>query len=84
MTSTEPSAETGTTVGFEADIKPLFRPFDRGSMKKAFDLWNYDDVKDNQDAILSHVAAGTMPCDAAWPADRVALFRSWIAEGSKP
>jgi len=84
MTNTQPAGPTSQTVGFEADIKPLFRAFDRGSMRKAFDLWNYDDVRDHEDAILAHVANGSMPCDGAWPADRVALFQSWIAGGSKP
>jgi hypothetical protein len=35
----------GETVSFAVDIKPLFRDRDRGSMKFAFDLWAYDEVK---------------------------------------
>lgn len=71
-------------TGFETDIKPLFRSFDRDSMLKAFDLWSYDDVKKHADAIADAVAGGTMPCDGAWPADRVALFRTWVSEGAQP
>jgi hypothetical protein len=30
---------------------------------------------------LERVADGSMPCDEAWPEDRVALFRRWMDEG---
>jgi hypothetical protein len=33
------------------------------------------------DAILDRIEAGTMPCDGAWPAERVAVFRRWIDAG---
>ena len=69
------------TVGFEADIKPLFREKDRDSMRRAFDLWSYDDVSAHADAIGARLSDGTMPCDGAWPQDRVSLFQSWVAEG---
>lgn len=77
---------TGDAVAlsFEKDIKPLFRDKDRGSMSRAFDLWSYADVSSQADAILSQVAAGTMPCDGAWPADRVELFRQWSESGKQP
>ena len=71
-------------LGFEKDIKPLFRDKDRESMSKAFDLWSYADVSSHADAILSQVAAGTMPCDGAWPSDRVELFRQWSESGKQP
>jgi hypothetical protein len=51
-------------------------------MLKAFDLWKYDDVVTTQDPIVSHLADGSMPCDGAWPADKVDVFRGWIAKGS--
>ena len=66
---------------FEDDIKPLFRERDRDSMHFAFDLWSPEDVSTNADAILDRLEAGTMPCDGAWPADRVAVFRRWIDNG---
>jgi hypothetical protein len=77
------SAETGPAPSFEADIKPLFREKDRQAMIKRFDLWSYDDVADNADKILDRVRAGSMPCDGAWPEDRVELLVTWV-EGSKP
>jgi hypothetical protein len=43
----------------------------------------YVDVSSNADAILERLEAGTMPCDGAWPAERVAVFRRWI-EAGKP
>ena len=66
---------------FEEDIKPLFRERDRDSMRFAFDLWSLDDVSTHADAILDRLEAGTMPCDGAWPAERVAVFRRWIDAG---
>ncbi len=69
------------TLGFAQTIKQLFRESDRDTMKFAFDLWSYADVKAHAPAILERLADGTMPCDGAWPQDRVALFRRWIDAG---
>jgi hypothetical protein len=68
------------SLSFATDIKPLFRERDRESMEFAFDLWSYDDVKRNADGILAQLQNGSMPCDGAWPAERVDAFRRW-AEG---
>ena len=70
-------------VRFETDVKPLFRERDRESMEFAFDLWSYDDVRQNADAILARLADGTMPCEGAWPQAQVDLFRRW-AQGGMP
>jgi ferritin-like protein len=72
---------TDEPMRFEDDIKPLFRERDRDSMRFAFDLWSADDVSTHADAILARLEAGTMPCDGAWPAERVAVFRQWIDAG---
>jgi hypothetical protein len=69
-------------LGFESDIKPLFRDKDRESMLKAFDLWSYADVTAHSDAIATQLSRGTMPCDGAWPKDDVERFQRWIDEGS--
>jgi hypothetical protein len=66
---------------FTRDIRPLFRTEDVESMRWRLDLSRYDDVKANAERVYSQLAAGSMPCDGAWPADRVALFRQWIDEG---
>ena len=73
---------TGEPLSFERDIKPLFREGDRQSMKSAFDLWSYDDVVQNGDAILEQLSAGTMPCDGAWPEGQIDVFRSWLEAGT--
>jgi hypothetical protein len=72
---------TGEPISFEQNIKPLFRERDRESMMSHFDLWSYDDVARNSDAILTRVRDGSMPCDRAWTDDRVALFEDWVAAG---
>jgi hypothetical protein len=66
---------------FERDIRSLFRDKDREAMESAFDLWDHGDVKANAAAILEAVESGGMPCDGAWPPDRVALLRGWIEAG---
>jgi hypothetical protein len=70
--------------GFARDIRPLFREDDVNAMSFAFDLREYEDVKSNAEAIYERLDAGTMPCDGAWPRDRVALFRQWVDEGCPP
>jgi hypothetical protein len=66
---------------FETDIKPLFREGDRSSMSFAFDLWSVDDVRKNATAILGVVRSGSMPCDGAWPPEKVDLLQQWIDAG---
>jgi hypothetical protein len=73
--------EASTEPGYERQIKPLFREKDRASMNRFFDLWSYDDVSENADKILARLRAGTMPCDGAWPEDRVELFARWVDSG---
>jgi hypothetical protein len=72
----------GDAVGYEADVKPLFREKDRSSMLRAFDLWSYDDVSRHADAIFARLEEGTMPCDGAWPPERVDVVRRWRAQGT--
>jgi hypothetical protein len=67
---------------FETDVRPLFRPEDVESMSFAFDLAAYDDVRANAEEIYERLADGSMPCDEAWPSERLALFRRWIDTGA--
>jgi CDGSH-type Zn-finger protein/truncated hemoglobin YjbI/ferredoxin len=69
-------------LSYEKHIKPLFRERDRQSMTFAFDLWSHDDVAAHADAILERLKAGTMPCDGAWPPERVQVFERWVGAGS--
>jgi hypothetical protein len=75
------SSTASDPIGYAADIKPLFRERDRSSMLSHFDLWAYDDVSDHATAILAKLERGSMPCDGAWPVDRVEVFRSWLEQG---
>jgi truncated hemoglobin YjbI len=68
-------------LSFEQHIRPLFREQDRASMTFAFDLWSYDDVSRHADAILGRLQEGTMPCDGAWPPERVETFERWLSTG---
>ena len=73
-------------LSFTKDIRPLFRDTpDVDSMRKyGLDLSSYSDVKAKAQAIHATLLKGTMPCDGAWPKDRVAIFKRWIDEGMVP
>lgn len=75
------AAAQDASMSFDADVKPLFRDGDRHAMRFAFDLFSAEEVSDHADAILARLEAGTMPCDGAWPAERVDVFRRWIGAG---
>jgi CDGSH-type Zn-finger protein/truncated hemoglobin YjbI len=68
-------------VTFMRHIKPLFRKMDRESMSFVFDLWSCRDVSKHATEILKRLDNGTMPCDGAWPKERVDIFRRWIDSG---
>ncbi|SEO68358.1 hypothetical protein [Actinacidiphila rubida] len=71
----------GTPIGFEQDIRPMFRTKDRESMLKAFDLFDHADVVKHADAIVGALRSGQMPCDDPWPAAQVDLLQRWIDAG---
>jgi hypothetical protein len=71
-------------LSFARDIRPLFRDYDVDAMRDAFDLSRHEDTRDNAEGIYERLADGCMPCDGAWPADHIALFRRWVDEGSAP
>jgi hypothetical protein len=50
-------------------------------MEWVFDLWRYEDVKENAAAILERLEVGDMPCDESWPPERIDQFRRWMNEG---
>jgi CDGSH-type Zn-finger protein/truncated hemoglobin YjbI len=76
--------EPGRPVSFAAHIKPLFRKKDRDSMSFAFDLWSYEDVKAHAADILERLGNGSMPCDVAWPRERVDVFARWTTTQMQP
>ncbi len=71
-------------VQFGAHIRAMFRERDRQSMSFAFDLWSEDDVRAHADGILRRLRDGSMPCDGAWPAERIEVFERWINTGMQP
>ena len=73
----------GKQPTFDNDVKPLFRERDRGAMLSVarFDLWSRDDVAEHSQEILQRLEDGSMPCDDAWPEERVAIFREWVGAG---
>lgn len=68
-------------TSFANDIAPLFRPRDVRAMKSRFDLSDYAESRTTPRRLLQTVAERSMPCDTPWPSERVALLRTWIAEG---
>lgn len=51
-------------------------------MRFAFDLWSYDDVRGRGTAILGRLREGTMPCDGAWPQEKIQVFQRWLESGT--
>ena len=76
-----PSADE--PVRFSLHIKPLFRLMDRQSMSWAFDLWSYKDVAAHAESILQRLQKGSMPCDGAWPHEKVEIFQRWVESGTQ-
>jgi truncated hemoglobin YjbI len=72
------------TVSFATHVKPLFRERDRKSMTFAFDLWSQADVQAHAAGILARLRDGTMPCDGAWPQEKIDVFRRWTETGFQP
>jgi hypothetical protein len=68
-------------VGFERDIRPLFRSSDVEAMEFAFELTSYEAVVDNAAAIYERLDRGEMPCDSPWPREQVDLFSQWMTAG---
>ena len=68
-------------IKFTPHIKALFRKMDREPMSFIFDLWSHRDVSTHATEILKRLENGTMPCDGAWPPEKVGLFRRWIDSG---
>jgi ferritin-like protein len=75
--------EPGIPVSYDEHIRPLFRENDREAMRFAFDLWSHEDVSANAAAIFEKLRTGAMPCDGAWPSERVGLFRRWMDTGMR-
>jgi hypothetical protein len=73
----------GQALTFEEHVKPLFRNQDQRSMSFAFDLWSEADVAQHAQEILARLRAGSMPCDGAWPPEKIDLLQRWVDQ-AKP
>jgi hypothetical protein len=72
-------------LSFARDIRPMFRNSDVETMQNyGLDLSSYDEVKNKVQAIYTTLSEGTMPCDGAWPKDRVEALKRWMDEGMAP
>ena len=70
---------------FASDIRNLFRDSDVATMKRYhIDLSNYENVKARAADIYARLVDGDMPCDAAWDADKLRLFKEWMDGGLQP
>lgn len=69
-------------VGFEEDVKPLFRPEDQSCMIGfGLDLWNWTQVRSRALGIQQKIVDDEMPPDAPWPEAQKQLFDNWIRDG---
>lgn len=73
-------------MSFAQAIRPLFRDNDIQEMKDVanFDLSKYEDVRAHAADIYERLSDGSMPCDGAWSAEHIALFKQWMDEGMAP
>ena len=73
-------------ISFAAQIRPLFRDSPDVDSMKGFglDLSSYEHVRAQATEIYAHLENGSMPCDGAWPAENIALFKQWMEDGMAP
>jgi hypothetical protein len=74
---------TRGAMSFYAHVKPLFRPTDQDCMTFASTCGRAD-VQAHAADILGRLGSGTMPCDGAWPEEKVDVFKRWIESGFQP
>lgn len=83
-------------ASYARDILPLFRPQDIGCMARAQVLldradWMLDPAGGGRFADHAHartvgerIVGKTMPPDAPWPDERIALYQTWMDGGFHP
>jgi hypothetical protein len=73
------AVDCDASITFYPTIHDLFRPYDQQNMLFMFDLWKYEDVKANADAIYTSVSTKSMPLDVAgkWTASQLSTFQTW-------
>ncbi len=69
-------------LGFDKDIRPLFRPYDIESMKpNGIDLSSYEAVKERAQDIYARLLNKDMPCDEPWNDHNLSKFKEWMESG---
>ena len=70
---------------FELHILPMIRATDREHMRFAFDLWDYDQLVQNAEAVADRAAVDMPPVHSGgpWPEEWIQLFRRWMTSGFK-
>jgi hypothetical protein len=68
-------------LGFEREIRPLFRAEDVDAMPFAFNLASYKDVRTNAEGIYRRLDDGSTPCDTRRPTEQIERFRAWSDAG---
>jgi len=72
---------SGGSLSFERDIKPLITEAQRDALIWSFDMWDYDNFRQNAFEIVRRIEAGEPPFDTGWTAESLAMVRSWMREG---
>jgi CDGSH-type Zn-finger protein/truncated hemoglobin YjbI len=47
-------------------------------------LWSREDVAAHAADIMQRLRDGSMPCDGAWPGERIDVFQRWAESGAEP
>ncbi len=69
-------------LGFQKDIRPLFRSYDIESMKpNGIDLSSYEAVKERAQDIYARLSNKDMPCDEPWTDHNLSKFKEWMESG---
>jgi hypothetical protein len=93
-----PAAGTpdATAPGYDADIRPKFRPGDITCMQRRHvnlgnAAWMCDPAGNstypdhaNARRVYDALSQGLMPPDSPWPADWIATYQSWMQAGFNP
>jgi hypothetical protein len=71
------------TPSYRNDVRKLFRPFDVAMFSRFenIDLDNVESVRDAADSLRRRFEAGSLPYDASWLPDQIALFGRWVDTG---
>jgi hypothetical protein len=72
-----------TIIRWDLHVLPMFRLIDQEHMASFFDLWDYDDVVANIDAIITRTEADMPPAafGGPWPPEWVDILRRWKDQG---